>query len=281
LSSRTHEVQERTQELAASNEELALINEELSESNDNLTRSNNELKQYAYVASHDLQEPLRKIRIFSDRLLSQDISEENSKAILAKIMRSAERMTLLIKNVLEFSSLIDKTGLVEEVNLNDVFHDVVGDFDLMIEEKNATIECHQLPTLECNRIQIHQLFQNLLSNSLKFVGTQPPLIKIVCHQIDLAEANDLIAKLIPGASYYQIDFSDNGIGFEIDYADQVFEIFKRLHSHELYNGSGIGLALCKKVVSNHHGHLSVKSEATKGSTFTMILPHIQSKVISN
>lgn len=271
-----YEVQTRTEELAASNEELVSTNEELSETNESLMTSNDELKQYAYVASHDLQEPLRKIRIFTDKLIQNKAQGSDTLYLLGKINNASERLTLLIKNVLEFSSLLKQQEQKHIFNLNEIFTNVVSDFDLLIDEKSAKIACAHLPSIECSEIQIHQLFLNLLSNALKF--TRPnvhPRINIECEQLDFSEIKKYVSIPVKHATYYQLRFTDNGIGLDAEYNERIFEIFKRLHGLADFAGSGIGLALCKRIVTNHHGSITVESELGSGTTFNVFLPDKQ------
>jgi PAS domain S-box-containing protein len=266
-------VQKRTEELQVINEELETTNEELAETNDNLYRSNEELEQYAYVASHDLQEPLRKIRVFSDMLSqSSTLSSENRK-ITDKINKAAARMSLLIKDLLEFSRLLKVNKEMEVFDLSAVIKDVITDFELTISEKNALININfDSLKIECIHLQINQLFYNLLNNALKFTDpSRIPNISFHCEKMSLSE----IKKFIPRhqeTDYYKISIQDNGIGFDEQFTDQIFEVFKRLHGKETYAGSGIGLALCKRIVLNHNGLIYVNSEIGKGSVFNIILP---------
>lgn len=267
------EVAERTEELAASNEELAAMNEELQATNMNLVRSNQELEQYAYVASHDLQEPLRKIRIYADLLKAQKDLSDNHKRLVDKIDQSSERMSMLIKDLLEFSRLLETGNMHRPVDLNEMVQNVVSDFELVIEEKQATILAGSLPVIEAVSLQMNQLFYNLLSNALKFTKPNtPPVIEIRSREISVEEVQAWIPKPYRTRPYYLLSFKDNGIGFENKYADQIFEVFKRLHNRNLYPGSGIGLSLCRRIVENHEGKLFVTSEPEVGTTFHIILP---------
>ncbi|MBW8685705.1 PAS domain S-box protein [Chitinophaga rhizophila] len=266
------EVAERTEELAASNEELAAMNEELQDANMSLIRSNQELEQYAYVASHDLQEPLRKIRIYADLLNRHEDLPAQHQKLIEKINQSSERMSMLIKDLLDFSRLLEKGNMMRPIDLTFVIQNVISDFELIIEEKEAEVIVSQLPNIPGIPLQINQLFYNLMSNALKF--TQPdvrPRIEISASMITREVAGKYIGKSDPYKDYFQISFRDNGIGFEQKYADQIFEVFKRLHNRSVYPGSGIGLALCRRIVANHAGHLYVESEAGKGTTFHIIM----------
>ncbi|PBQ33908.1 PAS domain-containing sensor histidine kinase [Sphingobacteriaceae bacterium] len=267
-----NEVQLRTEELEATNEEVSATNEELFKLNDRLTASNEDLSQYAYVASHDLQEPLRKIQVFSNMLIKQKTISEENKPLVNKIAQSAERMTLLIKDLLNFSSLAKKEDTTITVNLNATLKEIIKDFELLISEKHAVINIGALPKVEGVALQMNQLFYNLISNSLKFTQPDvPPIIQISYSELTKDNLATYIQKVIPGKTYYHITVKDNGIGFETKHSDQIFEVFKRLHGKDAYPGSGIGLALCRRIVINHGGHLFTESEPGAGTTFHVIL----------
>ena len=263
------QVQQRTEELSTRNEELA-------ESISQLSHSNDELAQYAYVASHDLQEPLRKIKIFSTILNGQTNMPEKSMTVIRKISSSAERMSLLIKDLLDFSRLLKADILMRPVNLGDVMIAITGDFELMIEETGAIIEIGALPVIEAVSLQMNQLFYNLISNALKFRRAgESPKVTVHTEVLKAEEVARYISKPLPFAKYYHIILTDNGIGFETRYNEQIFEVFKRLHTRDVYPGSGIGLSLCRRIVATHNGHLYAESVADKGSTFHIILPDSQ------
>lgn len=233
-----------------------------------LKKQNEELEQYAYIASHDLQEPLRKIQTFTE-LLEKDIDDKKEvKKNLEKISTSAKRMTSLIKDVLKYSQLSKTDELFTYIDLNKVLEGVTDDFELLIEEKQLKINHTDLPVIKGIDIQIHQLFSNLIGNAIKFTN-ENPVIEITSEKLLNGEI-----KKYPGLSnnqeYIKIIFTDNGHGFDPQYTDQVFKLFKRLSHTE--QGTGIGLALCKKIVENHHGHISVSSEINKGTSFTLIFP---------
>ena len=266
------EVQLRTKELAVVLKELQGSNIHLEKSNHALKHSNEELAQFAYVASHDLQEPLRKIQIFAG-LLQEDNPRRNPKAMIEKIAFSAARMSQLISDLLSFSRLIEPEKSFNTVDLSEIISTIWTDFELVAAEKNAKIVIENLPVVQAVGLQMNQLFYNLMSNSLKFTNPdRAPEIKIsstlVSHEY-VAQFTD--SPLLP-VDYYHITFSDNGIGFENHYENQIFEIFKRLHGQSIFPGSGIGLALCRRIVMNHQGVLYAKSELGAGSTFHIFLP---------
>ena len=245
---------------------------ELAESNTNLQRSNQELGQFAYIASHDLQEPARKIRTFAEMLRkSLGKIDERPESYLTKIDTSASRMLMLIRDVLAFSQLKTRQEFVK-IDLNEILEIVKSDFELLIEEKNAVINSAPLPTIEGSPVQIIQLFGNLLSNSLKFSSRdQQPEISISVTELNQMQIRNN-KSLNPGQAYYKISFKDNGIGFGQENATQIFDIFQRLHARNEYQGTGIGLAMCRKITQNHGGSIYAEASLGKGATFHVIFP---------
>ena len=238
-----------------------------------LEDSNKELEQYAYVASHDLQEPLRKIMIYSGLLKeyqSQILDEKGSKH-LEKISQSAERLSILIQDILNFSG-IKREIIFVETDLNDILEQVLTDLELSIEQTHATIAIAKLPTIDAIPLQVSQLFYNLLVNAIKFTREgEAPTINISSRLVDKDELKGM-DRLNPQLNYCEVLVSDNGIGFSPQFARQIFGMFKRLNDKKQYPGSGIGLALCDKVVTNHNGHIFAASVEGKGTTFHIILP---------
>lgn len=263
-------------EVVQRTEELKIINRALTETNKQLMHSNEELAQFAYIASHDLQEPLRKISTFSD-LLEKNLKTSNteqSSRYLAKIISSSARMTTLIKDVLQYSQLVKNQESFERLDLNKVIYDIISEYDLLIEQKRATIKLVELPIIEAIPLQMNQLFRNLISNALKYNKLDVfPIIDISFSKIDAIETMQRL--LDPHQVYYKIQFRDNGIGFSQEHAEKVFTIFQRLHLKSEYEGAGIGLAMCKKIVLNHHGDIDAEGIPQVGATFNVILPERQ------
>jgi PAS domain S-box-containing protein len=248
---------------------LARTNE-LVTSNSALERSNHELEQFAYIASHDLQEPLRKIQTFADMVKEHLDDKDLTEKYFNKIYISAKRMSTLINDVLNYSRL-SKTGeQFEKADLNKILNDVLADYELLIEQKQAAITHVNLPIIKGIPLQLHQLFANLISNSLKFSEGNPQ-ITISARTLSPEEVQS-IPRLTEERAYIQLTFKDNGIGFEQQHSDQIFIIFQRLNNHRTYSGTGIGLALCKKIVDHHDGIITATSEPGQGATFTVILP---------
>lgn len=247
---------------------------ELEKLNSDLTHTNEQLKQFAYVASHDLQEPLRKINIYSDRLANgaYSINSDNYKTYLKKIISSAKRMSNLIHDLLNFSRLDALENPFTTVNLNDIAEKVKEDFEMLILQKCAEITIGPLGTIEANSLQMNQLLYNLLGNALKFSNdSEKPVIHISSRILTDEEAGEF-PTLNKAWEYREIIVSDNGIGFDQQFAKQVFVIFQRLHSDGRFEGTGIGLALCKKIVEHHNGEIFAISKEGEGSAFHIILP---------
>ncbi|MBO0952932.1 PAS domain-containing sensor histidine kinase [Fibrella forsythiae] len=281
-----NEVQIRIEELAAINEELratnnrlATTNDELIESTALLVRSNENLQKFAYVASHDLQEPLRKIQQFGD-LLQRQYADSTGEQLdyLQRMQGAANRMSMLIKDLLNFSRIATQRDESEVLSLSDVLGSVLTVFELVIAETNARIEVDPLPQIKGDPTQLSQLFQNLLSNALKFSRVDSsgrPSIPQIAIRYKLVNANDLPLSVKPGrftTQYHYIAVVDNGIGFDERYLDRIFQVFQRLHGKMEFTGTGIGLAVVEKVVINHGGAITASSKPGGGSTFQVYFP---------
>lgn len=238
---------------------------------DALEKSNRDLQQFAHVVSHDLKEPLRKIRTFTERLMMDDENQltENSKNYLAKIAQASSRMSKMIDGILTYSSAGASNESFELVDLKTVVENVKSDLEVLIQQKHAVISIGNLPQIEGAPVLLNQLMYNLLNNSLKFSKEGvAPVIRFECKKL---------AKEKEGADgnyCYEIMIEDNGIGFEPEYAEKIFNTFSRLHSQSQYEGTGLGLALCKRIVEYHGGKIWAESEGD-GSVFTIVLPQKQ------
>lgn len=245
-------------------EKLNTSNRLLEHKNDELAQTNKELESFNYVASHDLQEPLRKIQTFISIIKDRNLIAESGENYINKVASSAERMSQLIQDVLTYSRLSAENQFTE-TNLNTIINNVINDFELAIQEKDAVIEKDTLPNIQAVPLQMHQLFSNLISNSIKY-SIEKPVIKIHGEPIEYKTKKGKLKKCL------KITLSDNGIGFDEQYSDQIFKLFKRLHGKSEYSGTGIGLSICKKIVEFHKGTISATSKPGEGSTFTIMLP---------
>jgi signal transduction histidine kinase/CHASE3 domain sensor protein len=244
----------------------------LEQQNIELEASNKELLAFNYVASHDLQEPLRKIQTFISRLSDKESDNltDTGKEYITRIHASVDRMRILIDDLLQYSRANKTEKVFEKVNLNDLLENAKFDLAQSIEEKNATIKSDVLPTMTVIPFQIQQLFINLIGNSLKYSKEKGvPKIKISCKKVTAFE-EELLPKNTKD-KYYKITFEDNGIGFEQEYAEKIFVLFNRLHNKNEYAGTGIGLAICKKIVENHRGYIFAEGKPNKGAVFTIYL----------
>lgn len=254
------EVAERTHELKLANTELEKMNQELA--------------SFAYVSSHDLQEPLRKIRTFVERIVSKenDKLSDTGKDYLNRMQKAAERMQKLIVDLLSYSRTNTSKKVFEKYDLNEVIDEILMDLDQRILEKNASIEVDELPSLNIIPFQIKQLFTNLITNALKFSKPDKScIIKITSEDVkpkDLHLGVEMLDK-----TYCKITVQDNGIGFEQEFSNKIFEVFQRLHGRDKYSGTGIGLAICKRIVENHHGFIEAEGMKGEGAVFTIYLPY--------
>lgn len=240
--------------------ELAYVNQQLAEKNAALERSNQDLQQFAYVASHDLKEPLRKVRIFADRIGSDQgtVLSENSRTFLDKIVRAATRMTNLIEGVLGYSTFETRISMNQTVDLNEILKAILSDLELPIQQKNAVVKISELPAVRGSQVLLSQMFFNLVNNALKFSRPDcPPLIEVTAQ-------NDSAAVTICVA--------DNGIGFDQRYATNIFDTFTRLNPKDQYEGTGLGLSLCRKIAERHQGKIWAEGTPGKGAKFFVSFP---------
>jgi signal transduction histidine kinase len=253
-----------------SEEKVKQLNRKLLENIANLESANKDLERFAFMASHDLQEPLRKIRMFSDRLLtrSKNVHEEDAKMV-NRIQQAAERMQVLIVDILSFSKVSNDKSAFVESDLNAVIKDVLTEMEDEINSNNATISVQPLPSLHVRPTLMRPLFQNLISNALKY-RKKDELVNIDIRSEVSFRISDRDKNLVN--KYCRIFIKDNGIGFDQKYADEIFGMFRRLHHNGEYSGTGVGLALCKKIAELHHGFISARSKINEGSTFIVSFP---------
>ncbi|CAN5248791.1 hypothetical protein BH09BAC3_BH09BAC3_19220 [soil metagenome] len=238
-----------------------------------LKRSNKDLEDFAYIASHDMHEPLRKIHSFADRLRTKYSGslEEEANGYLERILVATQNARLMIDGLMEFSRLSRNGHWFERANVTGLVKEVLIDLELKIEETRTTVEVGELPELEVIKVQIKQLFSNVILNAIKFKKTDvAPVIMIKCRKVTHLEAMELNLDL--NMEFYRLTIKDNGIGFEQEYAETIFQMFQRLNSKNEYPGSGIGLALCKKITENHQGIILADSIPGEGTIISVILP---------
>jgi two-component system CheB/CheR fusion protein len=269
------EKEKRAAELITANEELAYQNSEKEKRAEELLAANKELSAFTYIASHDLQEPLRKTQLFISRILEdKDLTlNEKSKDYFNRIQISSNRMQVLINDLLAYSRITETKESLSNINLNDTIRNVLQEPTLVqtIEATNTTVNYKNLPTIMAVSFQMEQLFTNLIINSIKYSDSNRlPVIDIKC---EIMKGSDFLDdKSYHQISYYKITVADNGIGFEQQYAEKIFMLFQRLHDKQTYTGTGIGLTICKKIVENHHGFIHAKSISNQGTTILIYLP---------
>ncbi|HEX2533329.1 MAG TPA: ATP-binding protein, partial [Chitinophagaceae bacterium] len=261
-------VVQRTRELAHSNEALHKSNEEL-------IRTNNNLEEFAYAASHDMKEPIRKIHFFSDLLKGELEAQLNDrqKQLFNRMEQASKRMGTLVDDLLAYSHASKGMLQEEPIDLNQKIKVVLEDLELEIQQKNAVVTAGPLPTIKGNRRQIQQLFQNLISNALKYSKPDvPPEVHIRAQKVLGADMQPSLTQAEAGREYHFIEVRDNGIGFPQADAERIFHVFTRLHGNAEYRGTGVGLSIVRKVVNNHGGIIWAESEPGQGSAFKILLP---------
>ncbi|ADD07633.1 histidine kinase (plasmid) [Natrialba magadii ATCC 43099] len=240
-------------------QELEQLIADLEESNERLERSNDRLEQFAYAASHDLQEPLRMVSTYLQLIdrRYRDAFDEDGEEFLEFAIDGADRMRSMIEGLLAYSRVETRGDPFEPVDLNDVLDAVREDLQMQIEESDAEVATENLPRVHGDAGQLRQVFQNLLSNAIEYSGDEPPRVDVTAER----EGNEWI-----------LSIRDEGIGIDSDGQERIFEVFERLHTHEEHPGAGIGLALCQRIVERHGGEIGVESEPGEGSTFSLMLP---------
>jgi light-regulated signal transduction histidine kinase (bacteriophytochrome) len=267
------EKEKRAAELIIANKELAFQNEEKEKRAEELVIVNTELLAFNYVSSHDLQEPLRKIQTLAGRILDKEIENlsDTGKDYFHRIQTAAGRMRQLIEDLLVYSRTNIAERKFEKIDLNIIIEEVKAELKEDIEEKHAIIEATEMCEMNVIPFQFRQLMHNLIRNALKFSSPKrPPHIVIKSRIVKGNKLNNV--KLAGAKSYCHISVTDNGIGFEPEYKDRIFEVFQKLHNREKYEGTGIGLAIVKKIVENHNGIVTATSQLDKGATFDIYIP---------
>lgn len=256
------------------NEEVILkYQHDLEQKNLQLLQTNTELDSFTYIASHDLQEPLRKIKTFTSRIIdtTNEALSENANEYFKRIVSASDRMQTLINALLDYSRTNTSKIALEKTPLKNIISQVKNDLQELLEENKAVIETGELPALNIVPLHFNQLFSNLIINAVKYRKPLVPPKVIITSEV--AEADEIPGTTsLPHNKYYRICFADNGIGFEQKYAAKIFELFQRLHSRFEYEGTGIGLAICKKIVQNHGGIIQAYGEPGVGATFIIYLP---------
>ena len=266
-------VRERTHELQQEVADRKQAEEKLKATAAQLERSNRELQDFAYVASHDLQEPLRKVQAFGDRLkstCSKGLGNEG-RDYLERMQTAARRMQVLIEDLLAFSRVTTKANPFQPVDLGRIAREVLSDLEVRIQQSGGKVEVQALPTLDADPLQMRQLLQNLIGNALKFhQDGKPPRVRVRCHVPPSDAATAGSGEQNDGLC--QIEVEDNGIGFDERHLDRIFIPFQRLHGRSSYEGTGIGLAICRKIVDRHSGTITARSTPGQGATFVVTLP---------
>jgi light-regulated signal transduction histidine kinase (bacteriophytochrome) len=240
---------------------------DLRQANEQLEQLNRGLQDFAFIASHDLQEPLRKIRAFSERIRLHHAQglDKQGQDFLLRMQRAADRMETMVADLLVYARVTTQAKPFTVVDLNQVAREVVSDLVLQIERTKGKVELGELPTIEADEVQMRQLLQNLIGNALKFHRSDaPPRVRVFCYKLEKTGA-----ALSPAV---QIMVDDNGIGFDLQNLKRIMQPFQRLHGMHEYEGTGIGLSICQKIVERHQGEITARSQRDQGTTFIITLP---------
>lgn len=272
-------LQKEIEERRINEEKISTLNTQLVENITHLKTVNEELDQFAYMASHDLQEPLRKIMVFSDKILMKEKQDPETEKYFNKIIRSSQRMQSLINDLLSFSRHSMSSSDFKETDLNVLVKEALSELEIEIEKSGAVIQYDKLPVVWAVPSLMQQLFYNLIGNAVKFrKKSVSPVISIQAEKVDQADM-DMINGYPAESGFYKISVTDNGIGFDEQYTEDIFMVFKRLHSYHEFEGTGVGLSICKKIIEKHKGFITAKSTLNEGSTFIFGIPEKQAELV--